>query len=416
MGSKFRLKRVLLVVGITLGIPVLVLAVVFLRAWFSDSPFLMRRVKAVKPFADVRGCDLSGLDLRPRTGLVATLRFNQHTTWPAPPQMPEGTDARIMMTNAMNPGLGVRELHRQGITGRGVNVAIIDYYTFADHPEFAGKFAGFLDLSQADRDPQAEAQQSFVDNTLRKWAGPRASMHGPAVTSLLVGEQCGTAPGARMYFVAAPDPGGDATWQARGLDWILEQNRELPPAQKIRVVSVSASPSGKNFNPVRNGHLWDEAVARAEAAGVLVVDATLHHGFVGPCNLNPSAPEDVTQCIPVPAKGLTNLYAGRLLAPVGPRTTAEEYRKGRFGYQFTGLHDQTFWQHGSSWAMPYVSGVLALGWQVDPSVPPQRMKELLFASAHVLPRGEKIIHPRAFIELVRREKAQATQRGKEFLR
>jgi serine protease AprX len=406
MSSKFRLKRVLLALGIILGIPALALVVLFLRACFADSPFPGRRVKEVKPFEDVLNCDLSGLDLRSRTGLVATLRFNLRTKWPAASRMPEGTDARIVMTNGMNPGLGVRELHRQGITGRGVNVAVMDYYTFADHPEFAGKFAGFLDLSEADRDPQAESRQGFVDGTLRKWAGRRASMHGPAVTSLLVGEHCGTAPGARVYFVAAPDPGGDSRWQARGLDWLLEQNQKLPPAQKIRVVSVSASPSGKNFTPVRNGHLWDEAVARAEAAGVLVVDGTLHYGFVGPCNLDPGAPEDVTLCTPVPAKGMTNFYDGRLLAPVGPRTTAEQYRKGQFGYQFTGLHDQTFWQHGSSWAMPYVSGVLALGWQVDPSIPAQRMKELLFASAHVLPGGEKVIHPRAFIDLVKREQAR----------
>lgn len=408
MSSKFRLRRVLLALVIIVGIPVGVVAVFFLRALVSDSPVLIRRVNAVKPYSDVRWRDLSGLDLRSRTGLVVTLRFNQHTTWPRQPFMPEGIAAGTVMTNGMNPGLGVRELHRQGITGQGVNVAIIDYYTFTDHQEFAGKFAGYLDLSQADRDPEAEARRGVVDRVVQKFTGRRASMHGPAVVSLLLGDHCGTAPGARLYFVATPDPGGDSRWQARGLDWILEQNRELPPAQKIRVVSVSASPSGKNFDPVRNGQLWDEAVARAEAAGVLVVDATLHHGFVGPCNLDPVAPEDLAQCTPVSAKGMTNFYAGRLLAPVGPRTTAEEYRKGRFGYQFTGLHDQTFWQHGSSWAMPYVAGVLALGWQVDPSVPPQRMKELLFASAHVLPGGEKIIHPRAFIELVTREKARGT--------
>jgi len=98
---------------------------------------------------------------------------------------------------------------------------------------------------------------------------------------------------------------------------------------------------------------------------------------------------------------LTNLYLGRLLAPVGPRTTAEEYRKGRYGYQCTGLHEQTLWQHGSSWSMPYVAGVLALGWQVNPSVPSQRMKQLLFESAQVLPGGEKVINPPAFIERVK---------------
>lgn len=409
MRSKFRLRRVLLALAIILGIPVGVIVIAFMWAWSSDRPFLIRRVNAVSAYTDLRWRDLSGLDLRSRTGLVATLGFNQHTTWPVASLMPEGIDAGTVMTNAMNPGLGIRELHRQGITGRGVNVAIIDYYTFTDHPEFAGKFAGFLDLSQANRGPEEDAQRGLVEKTLRKWAGRRASMHGPAVTSLLAGEQCGTAPGARLYFVATPDPGGDSQWEARGLDWILEQNRQLPSEQKIRVVSVSSSPSGKNFRAVRNGQLWDEAVARAEAAGILVVDGTVHHGFVGPCNLDPAAPEAVTRCTPVPAKGLPGLYNGRLLAPVGPRTTAEEYRRGRFGYQFTGLHQLTFWQHGSSWSMPYVSGVLALGWQVDPSVPPKRMKELLFESAHVLPSGDKIVHPWAFIELVRKEQAQASR-------
>jgi len=105
----------------------------------------------------------------------------------------------------------------------------------------------------------------------------------------------------------------------------------------------------------------------------------------------------------VPARNQPKLYEGRLLAPVGLRTTAEESRKGRSGYQFTGLHEQTFWLHGSSWSMPYVAGVAALGWQVNPGLSAPRMKQLLFESAHVLPGGEKIINPTAFIEAVKRE-------------
>jgi hypothetical protein len=38
----------------------------------------------------------------------------------------------------MNPGLGVRELHEEGITGKGVTVAIIDQNMILDHPEFQG--------------------------------------------------------------------------------------------------------------------------------------------------------------------------------------------------------------------------------------------------------------------------------------
>ncbi len=41
--------------------------------------------------------------------------------------MPAGCDPRKIMADAMNPGLGIRALHKQGITGKGVTVAIIDY-------------------------------------------------------------------------------------------------------------------------------------------------------------------------------------------------------------------------------------------------------------------------------------------------
>jgi hypothetical protein len=44
--------------------------------------------------------------------------------------------------------------------------------------------------------------------------------------------------------VAAPSWNGDSAYQAAALDWIVDQNRALPEGQKIRVVSVSAAPSG----------------------------------------------------------------------------------------------------------------------------------------------------------------------------
>jgi hypothetical protein len=88
--------------------------------------------------------------------------------------MPPGCDPNEIMTNAMNPGLGVRALHQQGITGAGINVAIIDQplYLYRNcmvrdcrhHPEYAGKVVAYYDLC----------------------GGEKSSMHGPAVASLIV--------------------------------------------------------------------------------------------------------------------------------------------------------------------------------------------------------------------------------------
>ncbi|UCE47255.1 MAG: S8/S53 family peptidase, partial [Phycisphaerales bacterium] len=44
-----------------------------------------------------------------------------------------------------------------------------------------------------------------------------------------------------------------------------------------------------------------------------------------------------------------------------------------------------------------------MGWQIRPDLSPAQMKELLFASVHVRESGAKIIHPAAFIGLVRKK-------------
>jgi subtilisin family serine protease len=82
---------------------------------------------------------MSKLNLSDRRGLIATLRFNQKTVWPEPAKMPVGDGPEKLLKNAMNPGLGIRKLHEEGITGKGVNVAIIDQPLYQDHPEFVGK-------------------------------------------------------------------------------------------------------------------------------------------------------------------------------------------------------------------------------------------------------------------------------------
>jgi len=49
--------------------------------------------------------------------------------------------------------------------------------------------------------------------------------------------------------------------------------------------------------------------------------------------------------------------------------------------------------------------VLALGWQVNPDLGGEQMRELLFESAYTTRSGAKIINPKDFIHLVRRAKA-----------
>jgi serine protease AprX len=360
---------------LVLGGFLILLAGLALWAWQHRHELLLsadrrfKRLDAVKPYQDVRWYDLRNLDFKQQPEVIASLHFNRATRWPGEKRLPSGVKPERLLTDAMNPGLGVRELHRQGITGKGVTVAIIDQPHPGDHPEYRGKIVAYRDLGCEDP----------------------VSMHGPAVTSLLVGTQCGTAPDARVYYVASP-----LSDYGAALDWVLEQNHTLPANAKIRVVSVSAGPSGPDsFVKSRiSQERWDKAFEHAEAAGVLVLDCTQQRGFIGSCYYDSEDPENVSQC----KSGYPGLKPWpkleHLLAPASPRTTAEEYDRGHAGYQYYG-------RGGQSWAIPYCAGVLALGWQVRPDLTPQQMRELLFASAFVTKEGAKIIHPRAFIKRVR---------------
>jgi hypothetical protein len=344
------------------------------------SAFQVKPIESVKEFDDVRWKDMSKLDLADRRGLVATLVFNQKTIWPAPEKMPVGVDPNQVLTSGMSPGLGVRDLHRQGITGKGVNVAIIDQAMYLDHPEFAGKIVAYHDLA----------------------ASNKSSMHGPGVTSLLVGANCGTAPDARVYYVAARDMVYEVDY-AEGLDWIIEQNANLPASEKIRVVSVSAAPGIAGTPSGHNQKRWNDACARAEKAGIMVLDCTDHHGFIGKCWYNARVPDSVSACRPGDPR-YSYHATDRLLVPSAPRTTAEEYDKGDCSYQYCGTG-------GLSWSIPYCAGVLALGWQLRPDIPPERMRELLFKSAYTKKDDTKIINPRRFIHLVKTAKGQSVSKG-----
>lgn len=43
------------------------------------------------------------------------------------------------METGKGPGLNIRELHRNGITGKGVSVAVFDKCINPDHEEFTGR-------------------------------------------------------------------------------------------------------------------------------------------------------------------------------------------------------------------------------------------------------------------------------------
>lgn len=331
-----------------------------------------QHIKSLSKFQDVRIKDISGLDFSGRPDLPISLKFDEETIWPDSDKLPKDCDPKKILRDGMNPGLGVRSLHKQGITGKGVTVAIIDQPLLTDHPEYKGKIAAYHD----------------------EGCGNARSMHGPAVASLLVGENCGTAPDAKLIYVAAPFWKSDAAYVAEALEWLIEQNNNLPDEKKIRVVSVSGSPSGPGSRFKKNQEMWDKACNRAEKAGMMVLDCTSHRGFIGRCYYDLSDPDDLSLCKAGSPQDPGAYGTQYLYVPSSRRTVAEEDSGRNFAYCYYGVG-------GLSWSIPYCAGVLAMGWQVNPDISPDKMKELLFKSAFTGKEGAKIINPKNFIKMVK---------------
>jgi Predicted protease len=341
----------------------------------SSKPALKGKAKPeIAPYDDVREKTISSLRPAPDRALIRTLWYSSSTLFP-----PESSAlAKVVLEEGRNPGLGVWALHESGVDGRGVLVGIIDQnLPGLDHPEYAGKVRMYRDFGT--RAPSN-----------------RGSMHGPAVLSLLVGEKAGTAPGAGVYYAAAPSWTGDAAYYAMALDWMVAESSKLPKGSGIRVVSVSAAPSGRGSPFTKDGEAWDAAVARAAAQGILVLDCSGETGRIGSSYYDPDEPESVRACkAGYPGMPFRDPSGDRLLAPTSFRSTAEAYVSGSESWQYTG-------RGGLSWGIPWAAGVLAMGWQVDPSLDSGRIMRLLEESAYRSPDGSKFIDPTAFLELVKK--------------
>ena len=312
----------------------------------------IREIDSVKKYKDVRWKDLRKIESKIDTSMIKTFWFNEQTIWPKK----YASFAKNLLIKGKNPGLGIRNLHKQGILGTGVVVAIIDYNICLDHPEYSGKIIEYHEMGS-------------------NQPSNKSSMHGPAVASLLVGDSIGTAP--------------DAKYWADALNWLVDKNKKLPEGKKIRAVSVSAAPSGL---PFKNNKPWDIAFARAISSGLIIIDCTRNSDIsTGTCCYNIYDPNNVKSCV----SGFLDKYKDStcLLMPCDQRTTAQEYDLGKFSYQFTG-------RGGLSWAEPYLVGVLALGWQLRPDISGNEMLKLVFSTAY-RDNGSRFIQPNEFINAVK---------------
>ncbi len=322
---------------------------------------------------DARGLYLDTLDLKLEQLLDLTI---DDTTVLSEEQKVIIEKAKV---NGMNAGLNINSLHEQGITGKGVRIAIIDS-AITDNPEFSENilynrnFAANIELS---------------------------AYHGNAISSVAVGKNCGVAPDAQLAFYSA----NTCAEQTKAIENVIIQNEEYKKNGEplISVISISCGfdtcdDYKQNYKTLR------EVIAKAKEAGIAVItcnDEEYKH-FAG-ADRNPQTnPNDVSSYRadrfhrdgewwnkkPDEVKDQT------IFVPTEHRTVADEYE----GFRYEGNFG------GNSWGAPYIAGVFALAKQVKPDVTYEQFYDIMQKTADKMNNYDtgtyvgKLINPKGIIE------------------
>ncbi|MDR2098969.1 MAG: S8/S53 family peptidase, partial [Rickettsiales bacterium] len=300
------------------------------KDWFSSTPQL--QLEVMEDFRDFNrnGGDLKALMSKAYEAFdrIPVKGWTDNVIWPAPGRMPEGFDPRKILEEAKAPSLGVAELHKKGITGRGVSIAIIDARLNREHPDYRDSIAYYGQIGNS-------------------WAGSGPDYHGSLVVGNAMGKTTGVAPDAKVYYFAAEskllDKGRKTTDSAsrnRAIADIIRLNGTLSEDRKIRFLSCSwGTPEDLHADE------RDALFHKAEDEGIMVIGGFYDMKMTG-IAYNPF---DISNPRPPPR----NLVRGKdFLVPTDGKTTP--FYKGGYVYERLG---------GSSSTFPYLAGVFALALQ-----------------------------------------------------
>ena len=278
---------------------------------------------------------------------------------------------------------GLQALADRGLTGRGIRVAVVDTGIDPGHPALAGaRIVAWRDVTDGRPDPY----------------DPEG--HGTHVAGLLAGSGPlrGSAPDVELVVAKVFDDDARAsdTSVATGIRFAIEQRAQV----------IGLSLGGGSF-PIL-GTASEDAVRDAVARGILVVAAA---GNDGPDNADVRSPASVADAIAVAAVGKDGRPgdfssrggSGALIGGLGARQAPDQKPEvSAPGVKVIGPYagGKYVESSGTSSAVPFVVGALALMLQANPEVRPrdasdvEQVKQWLMETAEDLP-GAQQPHDRA---------------------
>lgn len=299
--------------------------------------------------------------------------------------------------------IGADRLHAQGITGRGVGIAVIDTGVTAV-PDVQGRLVGGIDLTV-----EADGVDRYGHGTFL--AGIAA---GDGAAS--GGRHAGVAPGAHIVPVkiAGANGAADVSQVLAALQWVVSF-RDVHDIEVLNLSFGTDSTQSQRTDPM------NYAVEKAWDAGIVVVAAAANHGPAAGTVMKPGDDPLVITVGATDSMGTTDrrddivsafssrgptvadgLMKPDLVAPgahlVGlrsPGSTIDE------GFPEARVDNAYFRGSGTSFSTAVVSGAVALLRQAHPTWTPDQIKGALLSTTAPGPVGDRNIDGHGAIDLPR---------------
>ena len=338
---------------------------------------------------DLRRSDLTQLDLYKELEYLQTSCFDDFTIWPITEKLPQEFDIEKIKEYGKNPGLNIRNIHKEGITGKGVGIAIIDQNTLVDHIEYKANLKHYEEIHMF---PNASAY-----------------MHGPMVDSIAVGKTVGVAPGADLYHFSTGtieiDENKiktDLQWFSVAVDRVIEINKLLESENKIRVISFSHGITDR----MKNYEMALSAIERAKKENIetIYVSDSGNHKVSGlgrnimddPNLLKSYGINNYLKNLN--SLGLYERIKADVFVPIDARCVASICGNDKYEFQYDG---------GASKIPPHVAGLYALCLEINPEINIDNFYEALDVTSSKVKFEDgntyKIANPQNLVKYIKKE-------------
>ena len=174
-----------------------------------------------------------------QTGMVKRIWKDEIVQAPQPIELEETKTSEGVSLPSALPHMGVDKLHDEGITGKGIKVAVIDTGIDYNHPDLKDAYKGGYDFVDNDNDPMETTYQDWLDaETFEQLYGSTYyTSHGTHVSGTIAANpknevayaMTGVAPNVDLYAyrVLGPYGRGETSNILSGIEYAVEQNMDV---------------------------------------------------------------------------------------------------------------------------------------------------------------------------------------------